>query len=83
MITLAYIPDEYVEQILNANYTEQKLYEEFVNVNERIHGNTSIWTKKDGNRMFLSGKRGRQLRSGTIDLKEARNLYSLDGARKI
>ena len=42
MITLAYIPNENVEQILNANYTEQKLYEEFVNVNER----TNPWEYK-------------------------------------
>ena len=41
IITHAYIPDEYVPQILNADITGQKLYEDYVA--ERISGEVSIW----------------------------------------
>ena len=40
IITHAYIPDEYVSQILNADITGQKLYEDYVA--ERINGEVSI-----------------------------------------
>ena len=41
IITHAYIPDEYVPQILNDGITGQKLYEECVA--ERINGESSFW----------------------------------------
>ena len=43
MTTHAYVPDEFVEQILNANDTGQKIYEDYVT--ERINGNISLWPK--------------------------------------
>ena len=43
MITHAYVPDEFVEQIPNANDTGQKMYEDYVT--ERINGNISLWAK--------------------------------------
>ena len=43
MITHAYVPDEFVEQILNANDTGQKMCEDYVT--ERINGNISLWAK--------------------------------------
>ena len=43
MITHAYVPDQFVEQILNDNDTGQKMYEDYVT--ERINGNISLWTK--------------------------------------
>src|SRR6218665_3813987 len=41
VITHAYIPDEYVQVILNADATGQKLYEDYVS--ERINGDVSLW----------------------------------------
>jgi len=41
VITHAYIPDEYVQTILNADVTGQKLYEDYVS--ERINGDISLW----------------------------------------
>lgn len=41
LITHAYIPDEYVPQILNIDNTGQKLYEDYVS--ERINGDVSLW----------------------------------------
>ena len=57
MITMAYVPDEYVQQILNASDIGKKLYEDYVA--ERINGDTSLWAKvrKEGNKMFMSGKK--------------------------
>ena len=43
MITHAYVPDAFVEQILNANDTGQKMYEDYVT--ERINGNISFGPK--------------------------------------
>ena len=37
----AYIPDEYVPQILNIDVTGQKLYEDYMS--ERIKGDVSPW----------------------------------------
>ena len=56
MITQAYVPHEFVEQILNANDTGQNMYEDCVT--ERINGNISIWATvmKVDNTMFMSGK---------------------------
>ena len=42
LITHAYIPDEYVPQILNSDDNGQKLYED--HVSERINGEVSLWT---------------------------------------
>ena len=53
MITHAYVPDEVVEQIPNANDTGQEMYEDYVTA--RINGNISLWTKV-GNTVFMSGK---------------------------
>ena len=41
LITHAYIPDEYVPQILNMDNLGQKLYEDYVS--ERINGSVSNW----------------------------------------
>ena len=77
MITHAYVPDQFVEQILNANDTGQKMYEDYVT--ERINGNISLWAKvtKVGNRMFMSGNKATtiKLRDKTVDLKETKDLY--------
>ena len=43
MITHACVPDEFMEQILNANYAGQKMYEDYVTV--RTNGNISLWAK--------------------------------------
>ena len=40
LITHAYVPDEYVPQILNIDTTGQKLYEDYVS--ERINGDVSL-----------------------------------------
>ena len=55
MITHAYVPDEFVEQILNANDTGQNMCEDYVT--ERISGNISLWAKVTNvrNTMFMSG----------------------------
>ena len=53
-LTHACVPDEFVEQILNANDTGQKMYEDYVTV--RTNGNISLWAKvtKVGYTMLLS-----------------------------
>ena len=77
IITHAYIPDEYVPQILNADITGQKLYEDYVA--ERINGEVSIWTpvKKENNKMFICGSKKTtvKLRDKTVDLKETKDLH--------
>ena len=57
VITHAYIPDEYVPTIFNADVTGQKLYE--VYVPERINGKVSLWAsvKKENNKMFISANK--------------------------
>lgn len=84
MITHAYIPDEYVPQILNADVTGQKLYEDYVS--ERINGDVSLWAsvKKENNKMFLSGNKKItvKLRDNTVDLKETKDLFAR-GHRKL
>ncbi|KAJ4946949.1 hypothetical protein JOQ06_008992, partial [Pogonophryne albipinna] len=78
VITLAYIPDEYVPQILNADVTGQMLYEDYVS--ERINGDVSLWApvKKVNNKMFVSGNKKItvQLRDNTVDLKETKDLFA-------
>ena len=77
MITHAYIPQEYVSQILNADDTGQKLYEKYIA--ERINGGTSFWApiKRGQNRMFMSDNKKSiiKIRDKTVDLKETKDLY--------
>jgi len=77
VITHAYIPDEYVQRILNADVTGQKLYEDYVS--ERINGDVSLWApvKKENNKMFMSANKKTtvKLRDKTVDLKETKDLY--------
>jgi len=77
IITHAYITDEYVPEILKADVTGQKMYEDYVA--ERINGDVSVWApvKKVNNKMFLSGNKKTQvkLRDKTVDLKETKDLY--------
>ena len=77
MTTHAYVPDEFVEQIFNANDTGQIMYEDYVT--ERINGNISLWTKvtKVGNTMFMSGNKTTtiKLRVKTVDLTDTKDLY--------
>ena len=77
LITHAYIPDEYVPQILNMDNTGQKLYEDYVK--ERINGDVSLWApvKKEKNMMYMCGSKKYtvKVRDKTVDLKETRDLY--------
>ena len=77
MITHAYVPDKFVEQILNANDTDQKIYEDYVT--ERINGNICLWAKvtKVCNKMFMSGNKTTtiKLRDKTVYLKVTKDLY--------
>ena len=77
MIIHAYVSDEFVERILNANDTGQKIYGDYVI--ERINGNICLWAKvtKVGNNMFMSGNKTTtiKLRDKTVDLKETKDLY--------
>ena len=75
--TNAYVPHEYVSQILNADEIGQKLYEDYVT--ERISGDTSLWApvKKQSNKMCMSDskKLTLKIRDQTTDMKETKNLY--------
>ena len=77
LVSLAYIPEEFVEQILNIDITGQRLYEEFVS--ERIKGEVSLWApvKKEKNYMYTSAnkKLSAKIRDKNIDMKETKNLY--------
>lgn len=77
VVTHAYVPEEFVPQILNIDETGQKLYEEFVA--ERINGDVSLWApvKKEKNRMYKSGNTtlAIKIRDKTVDLKETKDLY--------
>ena len=77
MITHACVPGEVVEQILNANDTGQKMYEDYVSV--RTNGNSSLWAQvtRVGYKMFMSGNKLTliKLRDKTVDLKETNDLY--------
>jgi len=76
MITHAYIPDEYVPMIMNADVTGQKLYEDYVS--EQINGDVSLWAPvKKNNKMFMSAnkKTTLKLRDKTVDVKETKDLY--------
>ena len=75
-ITQAYVPQEYVSQILNADDIGQKLYEEYVA--QRINGDDSLWlkVKKLNNNMYMSGNKKQtvKIRDQTVDLRETKNL---------
>jgi len=77
LITHAYIPDEYVPQILNIDDTGQKLYIDYVS--ERINGDVSLWdpVKQEKNLMYMSGNKKHtvKVRDKTVDLKEIKDLY--------
>ena len=77
MITHAGVPGEFVEQLLNANDTGQKMYEDYVTV--CTNGNGSLWAKvpKVAYKMFTSGNKTTtfKLRDKTVDLKETKDLY--------
>jgi hypothetical protein len=76
-ITHAYVPQDYVAQILNVDDIGQNLYEDYVK--ERTNGDVSLWApvKKQNNKMFMSGNKKLtvKIRDQTIDLKETKNLY--------
>ena len=76
-ITHAYIPDEYVPQILNIDDTGQKLYKDYVA--ERVIWDVSLWApvKKQNNKMFMSGNNTHKvkIREKIVDLKETKDLY--------
>ena len=77
IITHAYIPDEYVPQILNIDDTGQKLYEDYVA--ERVNGDVSLWApvKKQNNKMYMSGNKTPKvkIRDKIVDQKETKDLY--------
>ena len=77
MINHACVPDQVVEQILNANDTGQKMYADYVTVS--TDGNISLWAKvtKVGYKMFMSGNKTTpiKLRDKTVDTKETKDLY--------
>ena len=66
-----------MEQILNANDTGQKMYEDYVTV--RTNGIGSLWAKvtKVGYNTFMSGNKTTpiKLRYKTVYLKETKDLY--------
>ena len=76
-ITHAYVPQEYVPQILNVDDIGQKLYEDYVS--ERINGDVSLWAqvKKQNNNMYTSGNKGQtvKIRDNIVDMKETKNLH--------
>ena len=76
-ITRAYVPQEYVPQILNVDDISQKLYKDYVT--ERINGDVSLWApvKKQNNKMYMSGNKKHtvKVRDQTVDLKETKHLY--------
>ena len=76
-ITNAYVPQEYVPQILNADEIGQKLYEDYVV--ERISADISLWApvKRQNNKMYMSGSKKLtvKIRDHSVDLKETKNLY--------
>ena len=78
LITHAYVPDEYVPQILNIDTTGQKLYYEDY-VSERINGDVSLWdhVKKQKNMMYTSGnkKHAIKIRDKAVELKETKDLF--------
>ena len=62
---------------MNANVTDQKLYEDYVS--ERTSGDVSLWepVKKENNKMFMSANKKTTVKfqDKTVDLKETKDLY--------
>ena len=77
VIAHAYIPDEYVQMLLNADETGQKLYGDYVS--ERINGDVCLWApvEKENNKIFKSANKKTpvKLRDKTVDLRETKDLY--------
>ena len=75
IITHAYIPEEYVPQILNIDDKGQKLYEDYVV--ERVNGDVSLWAPVNKQNNKMSGKKTHKvkIRDKIVDLKETKNLY--------
>ena len=77
IISHAYVPQEYVQQILDIDQIGQKLYENYVA--DCIVGNTSLWApvKRENNKMYTSGskRQSMQIRDKAIDLRETKDLY--------
>ena len=67
MITHAYIPDEYVPTILNADVTGQKLSENYMS--ELINGDVSLWAPVKNKKTKV------KFQDKTVDLKETKDLY--------
>ena len=79
MITLVYVPDEFVEKILNANNTVQNKCMTIMLLGTSMTTLVfwpSIVTKVD-NRMFVSGSKSTviNLRDKTVDLNETKDMY--------
>ena len=76
-ITQAYVPQEYVPQILNIDDTSHKFYVDYVA--EHINGDVSLWApvKKQNNKMYMSGNKKQtvKIRDQSVDLKETKDLY--------
>jgi hypothetical protein len=80
LITHAYIPDEYVQQILEIDVIGQKLYTEYVS--ERLNGDFSLWApvKRENNKMYMSANSKRRVkwRDSVVDLKETKDIFLTD-----
>jgi hypothetical protein len=78
IISLAYVPQESVPQILDVDERGQTLYEEYVK--ERINGEVSLWApvKREKNKMYTSGNKKTtvRIRDKAVDLKETKDLYA-------
>jgi len=76
-ITHAYVPQEYVPQILKIDDIGQKRYDDYVA--KRFNGDVSLWTpvKKHNNKMYMSGNKMQtvKIRDQTVDLRETKDLY--------
>lgn len=73
MITHAYVPEEYVLQILNVDDVGQKHYDY---ITERIKGDISLWepVKKQNNKMYMSGSKKEtvKVRYQIVDMRETK-----------
>ena len=78
LTTHAYVPQEYVLQILNVDDLGKKLYKEYVI--ERINGDVSLWApiKKQNNKMCMSASKKQTVKicDQTVDLRQTKNLCS-------
>ena len=77
LVTHAYVPQQYVSSILDADNHGQELYEEYVQ--SRLNGDDSIWepVTKVNNHMYMSGKSsGNHHRTDISDLRDTGDLYA-------